>query len=130
MPVPLETTRRCAYVRVCVPVSTGPRQPLSCRLARGRARRFERPNGRVRGKDHLMEPDVAVVTVAQAPSLVDVEPGRPDVEVLMTGEAENHVGLFVGQLAVDPATDDAIRPAWCVHLDEVLERVPAAVGKH
>src|SRR5262249_16103451 len=60
-------------------------------------------------------------------TLEDIEPDRPDVEIVMSGDAEDHVPFLIAQHPVDLALDDAVGLARRVHLDAHLDQVPPFV---
>src|SRR5215470_18852603 len=81
----------------------------------------------VEGGDHLIEIDLLVAEVADVAALEDIQPDRPDVEIVVSGDPKDHVLLLVAEDAVDLALDDAVGLAGSVHLDVHLDHVPAIV---
>src|SRR5215510_1036598 len=101
--------------------------PSSLRRPARRRVLHPRPDPVVEGHDHLIEVDLLIIEVADNAALVDVEPDRPDMEIVVSGDPEDHVLLLVTEGSVNLALDDTVRLTGSVHLHVHFDPVPPAV---
>src|SRR6266542_3179991 len=77
--------------------------------------------------DHLIEVDLLIIEVADSATLEDVQPDRPDMEIVVSGNPKDHVRLLIAEHPIDLALDHAVCLTRGVHLHVHFDAVPSVI---